>query len=717
MYVAHKNKNGETQTVFEHLTETAKLSKKFGESFGEGELAEQIGLLHDIGKYSKEFQKRIMENGPKVDHSTAGAMECKKNNMPEAALCVAGHHTGIPDFGGKGDSTQAKSLIGRLKRMQNKIPDYSKFSEEIRLTPQKNRAFKNRFELSFYVRMLYSCLVDADFLDTERAMCEKEIVRGNYDNLETLLSKLEENIEPWLNAKNEKILNKKRTEILKNCLNCGNGERGMYTLTVPTGGGKTISSLAFALKHAVKHGCSRIVYVIPYTSIIEQTAKIFRDILGKENVLEHHSNIDFDDLKDDEIVARLKLSTENWDAPIIVTTNVQFFESLYANKSSACRKLHNLANSVIIFDEAQMIPLPYLKPCVSAIELLVKNYGATAILCTATQPSLQKFFSDDCKITEICPDVEDLYEFFKRTTIKHIGTKTLEEVAVLMTEHNQVLSIVNTKKDAKELYMKLPEDERIHLSNFMTPSHKMLMLKEIRNRLKDGKACRVVSTSLIEAGVDVDFPCVFREEAGLDSVVQAAGRCNREGDPTLGKKEVYVFESEAKPPNIIEKNVSIFHEVMEMFDDLSSLEAIKAYFDGIHELSKYGNGVDKNGVIKAFNEGIDGCSLPFEQVASKFRLIDDITKSVLIPIGDEAESLTNAIENALKNGDTIGGYLRKASKYMVNIYDSEYKRLCNKNVILPIGDKKDLAVLACLDYYSDETGLITEIDGINGFWG
>lgn len=694
MYVGHKDDEGRIQPLKEHLENTAVLAKEYAQPFGAGDYAYILGLAHDIGKYAKEGQNRILHNGQKVDHSTAGAKELFVRRMLPAALCAAGHHSGLPDLGAPGDMPGTGSLCGRLKKP---IRDYQDFQEEITLEPVPAIHNGQDFDTAFYTRMVYSALVDADFLDTERFMKNAAVKRGGYDGIETLFDQLQQyKLEHWENPSNE--INVKRTQILRRCLEMGGEEKGLYTLTVPTGGGKTTASLAFALRHAVEHGMERVIYVIPYTSIIEQTAGVFREILGEKNVLEHHANVDFDQKDDDHTLAAMhRLSTENWDAPIIVTTNVQFFESLYANKSSRCRKLHNIANSVVIFDEAQMLPVPYLKPCVRAIQNLVREYGVTAVLCTATQPSLEKFFPKDMEIREICEDTAGLYTFFKRTRLQHVGKLSTDDVAGKMAEKPQALAVVRTRKQAAELFDSLPKEGRYHLSTLMYPVHRERQLKEIRQRLSKGLTCRVAATSLVEAGVDVDFPMVLRAEAGLDSIIQAAGRCNRENTHPLSESIVTVYQPEGRESAALDQSIQILHEVMDRFSDLSSPEAITAYFDALHKLKD--EALDQYSVIRAFEQGVNGCKMPFKQVAERFHLIDKETKPVLIPIEDEAKK----IEQKLRAGLIDKNTLRKAGRYMVNIYENHFKELYRANDIELIGG--ELAVLVNPSRYDEQKGL------------
>ena len=350
--------------------------------------------------------------------------------------------------------------------------------------------------------------------------------RNRYDSIEELVMKLDDKLKVFSNPSNE--INQIRYSILQQCLNASNIDGKIFSLTVPTGGGKTWSSMAFALHHAKRFNKERVIYVIPFTSIIEQTVDVFRSVFGEGNVLEHHSNVDYASLKEGESEDFLKKSSENWDIPIIVTTNVQFFESLFAYKTSKCRKLHNIANSVIVFDEAQMLPIQYLKPCTRMISELTQNCRDTVLLCTATQPNLQRFFGDN-EIHEIIHSPAELFIKLKRTKIEIEGKCEVRELVEKIKEYKQVLCIVNLKKRAYELFHEFECDHVFHLSTNMTPNHRREVLAVIRKRLNEGLPSIVISTTVLEAGVDIDFPVVFRECAGLDSILQAAGRCNREG--------------------------------------------------------------------------------------------------------------------------------------------------------------------------------------------
>ena len=696
VYLAHISGDRE-QTVAEHLAGTAELSALFARSFDAEPQGYFVGAAHDIGKRSSEFQKRL-RGGVIVDHATAGAQECANLDALWAAGCVAGHHGGLPDFGNpRNDTPDEPTLFGRLRR---KIPAY----EALPLPRAEEPRGYGRDCLtdSFFIRMLYSCLVDADYLDTERFMSGGAAVRGTGEAPPALQEKLNRHIEENGLLKPESEVNRRRAEVLRACIDGGAQSKGLYTLTVPTGGGKTLASMAFALNHAVTHGMERVIYVIPYTSIIEQTAEVFRDIFGAENVIEHHANAVLEiDEHGDAAQYRLAKATENWDAPIIVTTAVQFFESLYANRPSKCRKLHSIANSVVIFDEAQMLPTAHLRPCVAAISAMVSHFGATAVLCTATQPGRNDLFrqyAPDHAIRELCPNTSALYEQLRRVTFVRVGVLDADALAERLAALPQVLCIVNTRKAAREVYEKLPKDGSYHLSTLMAPVHRRAVLAEVRERLdpKNRRPCRVVSTSLIEAGVDVDFPAVYREMAGLDSILQAAGRCNREGRHAPKESIVTIFEGLSKTPRLLEVNIGAAEETLRGDADPAAPETVERYFRAYRSLA--GDKLDKAGVISAFEKGISGCMLPFRTVAEKFHLIDDAAKTVYVPLDDGEE-----LVRCLRDGKRSRALFRKLGQYGVSVYERQYKALAARGALEPVDE--DSAILLDTSLYDRFIGL------------
>ena len=695
VYLAHISQDSRRQTVLKHLNGTAELCAGFAAAFGAEDQGRLAGLAHDLGKYSDAFQRRLQGSTARVDHATAGAAECCKLGQAHAAFAVAGHHGGLPDGGGQGDHYEDKTFCGRMKKAAlGKLEPYEAWQQEIQLPPTPPPEFSDGREEMFFTRMLYSCLADADFLDTETFMAGKKRERGGGDPIEILEGRLQSYVSGWFPPQNE--LNQERCAMLKRCMEQGERQSpGLFTLTIPTGGGKTVTSLAFALRHARAHGLRRIIYVIPYTSIIDQNAKIFRDILGENNVLEHHSGVLYD-IEDEARPenARLARATENWDMPVVVTTAVQFFESLFANRSSRCRKLHNLAQSVIIFDEAQMLPVPYLRPCVFAIAQLVKRYNVSAVLCTATQPALDGVFREflpDKPAVELCPS-EGL-DIFRRVTFRQEGKLSWETVAERIRGQQQVLCIVNSRKSAQTIYDLLDKEGAFHLSTLMYPAHRKAVLNEIRARLRDGLPCRVVSTSLIEAGVDVDFPAVLREEAGLDSILQAAGRCNREGKRPVEESTVTIFQSETPPPTLFEIPVAAGRRALSCCDRPDSPEAIRYYFQELLEL-RGPEALDQKNILTAMEREF----MPFRKIAERFHLIDSETQTVYIPL-EEGEELIQR----LRSGERSRGLFRALGQYGVSVYPQHFAALDLAGDLEVLEDGN--AILTNLALYDHEKGL------------
>ena len=708
MFVTHRREDGSFQPLREHLTNVAELAGAFARAIGSPEEGYRTGLLHDIGKYSSAAQarQRDPEHVAPVDHSSAGVQVAARvlKDIP-AAFAIAGHHGGLSEESDEG-------FMMRFVKPLTGANDPSEWKREISVSAQTDEPewVKRRFEspeAAMYTRMLFSCLVDADFLDTEAALQGRQ-PRGGYASLEELLQKLQSHVAPWLKEpKNE--LCAKRSDILRRCLQGGEEEKGLFTLTVPTGGGKTVSSLAFALTHAVRHGMKRVVYVIPYTSIIEQNAKVFAEILGPENVLEHHSQTELADEKDDSETLearRRRLACENWDAPVIVSTAVQFFESLYAAKTSRCRKLHNLAGSVVIFDEAQTLPVPFLKPCISAIGELVRHYGVTAVLCTATQPELGRLFNElapELSIREIAPEPDELFEFFRRVSFQREGQLSNEELAARLTETEQVLCIVNTRKRAREIFQLLPEEGRFHLSTLMTPQDRKRVLDAVRERLKERKPCRVVSTSLVEAGVDVDFPAVWREVAGLDSILQAAGRCNREGKKSAAESRVHIFHADGNIPRMLKLNVAAAESVLADYEDVNTRPAIHAYFQTLL-WAKGDAALDEKNILQSES------SFTFRETAERFHLIDANTVTIYIPAKADAADI-----QALRDGQFSKALLRRLIKGAVNLYAQECSKLAEGGAV-ELHTDDGYAILLNGKLYSDECGLEIGSEGGEGFF-
>lgn len=701
MFLAHIREDGEEQSLLDHLEGVRELATGFAASFGGERDAAQAAMLHDIGKYSDAFQRRIRdpEHNPRVDHSTAGAVEAEGGKLCPVAFAVAGHHTGIPDRGSRIDTEDKPTLWGRFRKSEKGgLENYDAWrQEQTPISGQPPAFFRNAsfFTVAFYTRMLYSCLVDADFLDTERFM-KGELRRGRYEDIPTLLERLERYTAKWGNPTTP--LNHARASMRQSCIEAGKWERGLYTLTVPTGGGKTMSSLEFALRHAKERGMNRVIYIIPYTSIIDQTVHEFEKALGAENVLAHHSAAEYDGEGDSPREYRKMYSTENWDAPVVVTTAVQFFESLYANRSSRCRKLHNIAGAVLIFDEAQTIPVPYLQPCVAAIAQLVQHYGATAVLCTATQPALEPLFEEyGVKSREICPDSGAYADIFRRVTIQNLGTVSWEALCERLRGTPQALCIVNRRKTAQALFAALEGEGCYCLSTLLYPRHRKELLAQIRSRLEQGLPCRVISTSLIEAGVDVDFPMVLREKCGLDSLLQAAGRCNREGKRPAGNSFVYMFSTEEAAPPMLYQNITSMESVLRRYEDFTQSEAIEYYFRFYRNL-KGNEQLDEKNILNSFKRGV----FPFKQVNDLFQLISTPVKTVYVPIGEGRE-----LVEKLRAGEWSRKLFRKLGQYGVNVYPEHFKALSSAGAleVLENGD----GILRDTNYYKSDIGLSLDV--------
>lgn len=614
-YYAHSAENlpyEHWQTMESHACNVGGMAAGFAAYFGAQEIARATGLLHDVGKYSPLFDKRLHGDPKRVDHSTAGAKIAVERWGVRLgkmmAFCIAGHHAGLANGAGEGDGRS--TLQQRLNwQFGADIPQLDEvWRQEIDLpetlpapSVKPDAGDHPHFTCAFFIRMLYSCLVDADFLDTEAFYAkleQRETVRGGHPDLETLRPVFfdfinafrrratqapKETEEQQRNA----TLNRLRGEILDYAVAQAQQDTGLFSLTVPTGGGKTFTSMAFALEHAKAHGLRRVIYVIPFTSIIEQNAAEFRKAfgaLGEAAVLEYHSSFDDARLQGENSKDKLRLASENWDMPVVVTTAVQFFESLFADRSSRCRKLHNIAGSVIILDEAQMLPLNLLLPIMQAIKELAQNYHCSVVMCTATQPAVQAengFYRGFENVREIAPKPTALFDKLRRTTVQHIGTQTDADLLAKLGEYPQMLVIVNNRRHARSLYDQAKHlDGTFHLTTLMCAKHRSQKLDEIRGRLQKGKPCRVIATSLIEAGVDVDFPLVMRAEAGLDSVAQAAGRCNREGKRPSKNSFVWIFapEEQWKAPPELAAQAAVMRLTADSFsDDLLSTQAVAAY--------------------------------------------------------------------------------------------------------------------------------------------
>jgi CRISPR-associated endonuclease/helicase Cas3 len=716
-YYAHSTDNPDKsnwQTLEEHLEGVAGLASEFAEAFRAGDWGQLAGQYHDAGKASNAFQKRLEGSSQRVDHSTYGARQVAVNHGQLASLLayiIAGHHGGLPNGG-----LQEGELQYRLK--YGKVPtDTADFNRackgNLKVPFKMDSGDRVGFRLSFFTRMLFSCLVDADFLDTEAFCCpEKSEERGQSEFLN--LSELKGELALYLDSLEKEAeptpVNLIRQRILSQCRTKAKSKPQIFSLTVPTGGGKTLSSLAFALDHAVVNDQRRVIYAIPFTSIIEQNAGIFQGILGRDQVLEHHCNYkESDDSEESGYDRRRGLLIENWDAPVVVTTNVQLFESLFSNKPSRCRKLHNIAGSVIILDEAQAIPPDFLEPCLEALRELVESYNCTVVLCTATQPALDDSAVRNClvNIEEIVDQPQALYGDLRRTSVQFVGKLTDEDLAARIDEERQILCIVSTKAQARSLYEKVNSghDAVYHLSTNMYPEHRRDVLDEIRQCLKQKKPCRVISTSLVEAGVDLDFPVVYRAMAGLDSIAQAAGRCNREGKMD-GLGQVFVYEPETIPRMPwIKRCSSRAAETLRALPDAEpiGLETMRRYFELLYDVED----LDKKGILSRFPaykelRSAGDFYFPFKDIAEVFQFIQDDTVGVVIPAGKDVEKLIQSLHFT----EYPRKVLRKLQPYTVSVRQADFVTLNTAGALEVI--EGQIPVLRNLVAYKEAVGLCVD---------
>ncbi len=680
--IAHLSEDGRLHYLYEHLGGTAKRAEEMASAFGCGEWGRVAGMWHDLGKYSDDFQRMIraaiaQEHLGHGDHSTAGSILSIDRFGPIGRILaypISGHHAGLPDW--QSETSGMSGLAQRLQRVDliDKVPVDEVPAEVINQAMPSEKP-RPGSDPALWIRMLFSCLVDADFLDTEAfVQPEKASLRSKYPSLAELLPLFTRFMEAKSKVTEDTSVNRLRAEILKRCILMSAHPPGIFTLTVPTGGGKTLSSMGFALHHALRYGKRRVIYVIPYTSIIEQTADQFRDVFG-ETIIEHHSNLDVTNETPETLKQRL--ASENWDAPIIVTTSVQFFESLFASRTSRCRKLHNIVNSVVILDEAQLLPPEFLNSILTTLRELQRNYGVTLLLCTATQPALgpHKSFDFDFpglpKMVEIIENTQALHHAFRRTEV-HVPhdlnqSQSWEELACELAQHPSVLCIVNRRDDCRELHRLMPEGT-IHLSALMCGAHRSLVIGQIRERLKKDIPTRVISTQLVEAGVDLDFPVVYRALAGLDSIAQAAGRCNREGRLQQGRVVVFVPPSKA-PPGHLRQAAEIGRRLLaEISDDPLAPHRFEQFFRELYWLK--GDELDAKGILQYLAKDPE-LRFSFRTAAAKFRLIDDSQQApVLVRYGDGTE----LIEVLRKTGPDRW-LLRKLQRYVVNLPRYIHSRL------------------------------------------
>lgn len=712
------NSDWECHPLDEHLRSVGALAREFAAEFGNGDWGSAAGFWHDLGKYKTAFQAYIRtangleahleeeraDRSPagKVDHSAAGALHAQARSRQAGralSYLIAGHHAGLPDW--IRDEAAGKGLEERLSEAQHLQetlsgkPPAAILDAPLPATHPCSGGMGAE-HLHLWIRMLFSCLADADFLDTEAFMDPaKSESRAKSSTLGDLRERFDQYMFGLQNKVSDTLVNRVRRQILKDCREGAAKDPGFFSLTVPTGGGKTLASMGFALDHALLHGKRRIIVVIPYTSIIEQTAQVLRSVFGDDTVLEHHSNLD-----PDRETPRSRLASENWDAPIIVTTNVQLFESLFASRASACRKLHNLANSIIVLDEAQMLPPEFLKPILSVLKGLVQHFGVTAVLCTATQPALvgriggdklsnrESFegLPTDGSVRELMRDPEDLARRLKRVRIERHsngdGPCSWEEIAGELSQLEQVLCIVNSRKDCRALHALMPPDT-VHLSALMCGEHRTKTIKEIKESLAAGIPIRVVSTQLVEAGVDLDFPVVYRAVAGLDSIAQAAGRCNREGRSISAGRVVVFTPPESAPPGLLLKGENatreLLHVAPELVESLSP-EAFRKYFECFYAKL----GFDEKGIQDLLTKNAERLMIQFRTAAQRFRMIDDAgQKSVIVWYSKDRFDSQMLLEELRRFGPTRG-LMRRLQRCTVTIPERIWKGLLAQGAVMDV---------------------------------
>lgn len=738
--IAHVRKNPDgtwdnPQSLQDHVLNTAAIASKFAEKFNSAEWAKSLGLLHDAGKAKNDWQiylrrksdywedeATIKGGSNRLEHSASSAKYAEeiygKGVGRILSYCIAGHHAGLSDL--EGDTS---SLLYRLEQAKtDDIPQWYRNLINSELPDLKclappwilNQQEQQSVTMSLWIRMLFSCLVDADYLDTESYMNPELIShREKYPSLLEIKARFDNYMINKIQASKKEgdtPVNKMRRSVLDQCRLEANQKPGFFSLTVPTGGGKTLSSMAFSLEHAIKHNKERIIYVIPYTSIIEQNANEFRKALGRDAIIEHHSNI-----QEDADTDEARLAMENWDAPVIITTTVQFFESFFAAKPGRCRKLHNIANSIVIFDEAQLIPSEHLKPILETLDALVSKFHVSVLFCTATQPAFEKqkefpLFPglNHGSVREIIQNAPLLFSSMKRVAIEipeDLSTPLAwENLADTLKKEAQVLCIVSDRSSCRELHALMPEDT-YHLSALMCPQHRSEVIDEVKKKLKSGEQVRLISTQLIEAGVDIDFPIVYRAIAGLDSIAQSAGRCNREGKLNkLGKLgRVVLFIPPRLPPKGILRKASETTQILfnTGLSDPINHEVFKSYFS---ELYWKLNSLDTYNICELLYPHPPSMGIMFRTVANKFKIIDDsIMKTILIPYKKGAGLISE-----LKKIGISSRILRKLQRYTVNIYNNQFDRLLARKSIEEIMPGIFALKESCLLEYSEKVGLLID---------
>lgn len=716
-YYAHSSygPRREWQTLADHAGGVADRAAEFLQDFGLGDMARAWGLLHDIGKVTREFQDILAGSTRRFDHSAPGAriaLDRYDRLGPLLASGIAGHHAGMADWSALEDRLPRAAKPDQAWEGLVDLPTMSV------IDGVTARRFGDAFACQLLARMLFSAGVDADYLDTEAYYDRVEgrsRRRGGHPALVELRDRLREHLDSMPSGGSE--MSQLRRDVLHHARRAAGEPQGVFTMTVPTGGGKTLSSLAFALDHALQHGLQRVIYVAPFMSIIDQTVGVFRGALqGGNFVVEHHSTFDDRRLGTDDSRDRHRLSMQNWDAPVVCTTYVQFMESLFSNRPSRCRKLHNIADSVVILDEPQSLPLTFLRPCVAALKELARAWRTTVVQCTATPPALAErggFAGGFVDVRELAPDPRALHGRTRRRTSVHVGdvvrgdrTSDIRLVERL-GGHRQVLCIVNSRRHARKLRGAVDDEGAFHLSASMCPAHRQVVLEDVKAALDGGdRIVRLIATPVVEAGVDIDFPVVYRALAGLESIIQSAGRCNREGEREAG--DVFVFEPEptrdSRAPDDIHRRGGIARNVLRCCEDPTALDTFRRYCERLYWIA--GDELDAKQILAKITEGGRRLEFPFEEIADDFKLIDDFKQPVVVLWGDAEQRLRD-----LGHESSARVVARQLQPYVVQIPPRSCARLIEAgNARLfredEFGDR--FVVVSAAALYRHDVGLVTD---------
>lgn len=725
-YKAHLNEQtGEVQTVREHSYNTADLCREYAIPVLK-DFMYVMGLLHDVGKYQASFQRRIEGANIKVEHSGCGALAVKEAGYPNIVslmmeYCIMGHHSGIPDGGHKCDTEDMSTLCGRLKRRYENFEDYK---NELVIPPvdtEKIVRFLARDcgedparlidKFAFMTRYCFSCLTDADSVDTA-LFCGNLSAGTLTSDFKACLAKADRRLDAFVCVTG---LQKARALLQRQVFDKIHTDAEIYLMNMPTGSGKTLCSVKFALEKAVQNKKKRIIYIIPYNSIIDQTVQVFEDLFGEDaEILRHQSTFSYEDEGDEsktEDYKRIaKSATENWNVnSVIITTAVQFFESVYANKRGKLRKLHNMADSILIFDEAHLMPLNFLQPCLQAVAYITKYLNSQAIFLTATMPDFHKWIRtyalENSKIIDLIED-KTCFSEFQKCDYRYLGEQEDEEILEKTLSCPSSLIIVNTRQAARKLFQKCG-GRKYHLSTYMTSVDRKKVIDEVRSELRkleedfpefenvpEDRRMTIVSTSLIEAGVDMDVFTVFRELAGLDSILQAGGRCNREGKRKHAN--VYVFERNDGKKKIQDIKSNLTKGIFDKYSDISCQESIQEYYERLQKISRDD--------IQSYTVSKDcpniSC-IPFSEYADSFELIDSRTVSIVVPRDEESRTLVDS----LKSGGGVG-IARRLQKYSCTLYQRELDELFRQHVAEDFGT--GIWCLTNTDYYDEQTGILFE---------